>query len=861
MVKSGSKKCGDCCRRIHKSVRFDNSRYMCKGCFNFYHFKCTGISGNTENWLCNKCLLRNLPFSNLDQSDFLLTLEGKLFDENLRLNLFPSFSTQTLLDTIPGQCYFETDEFLSDSISSKYYTPTEFLKAKISKNSFSVFHMNIASLQLHINELRSLISLLDHPFSVIGISETKIRNEPLKNIQIPGYVFHGIESTTNCGGCGFYIRNDLDFSIRKKLNKTSNNVAESFFCEISLKNRKILVGVLYRHHTSINNFVDNFFSDILQKITKEKNKSCIIMGDFNCDLLKIDDHDDINYFYNMLTSHSFRPLVLQPTRVTSKSSTLIDNIFTNDMSLSSVGGNITSSISDHFSQFCTLDVYEKNKKIKKNIKGRSFKNFNNEEFKNELLKIDWNTMLNGLSVNEQVEKFLDKINFLLDELAPVRTLTKKENELRQNPWLTNGILKSMSLRDKKYKKFLCAKNPALKQQIFDNFKTRRNLINSLVRNAKIKYYQDFFSEYSKNAKKTWEGIRDILKVSTKNKINPKKLTHQGVEIKDLRKMASTFNDFFVNIGNTVENKIPKGRKNYRDFLKNSIQNTIFLSPVSDEEIFDMLRNINSKKSCGPNNIPSNLLKINAENFVLPLKIMINQSFAEGIFPNCLKSAQICPIYKKGSADIRENYRPISLLSNLSKIFERAMHHRVYNFLESNDSFFDQQFGFRKKHSTSHAILNIVEEIRKNLDNKTYSCGVFVDLEKAFDTVNHKILLKKLDHYGIRDISNNWFESYLSNRKQYVQLENEKSGYLNITCGVPQGSILGPLLFIIYINDMHDAFEFCKVYHFADDTNLLYSHKNLKTLRKNINKDLDTLFDWLCANRLSLNVSKTEFIIF
>ena len=145
----------------------------------------------------------------------------------------------------------------------------------------------------------------------------------------------------------------------------------------------------------------------------------------------------------------------------------------------------------------------------------------------------------------------------------------------------------------------------------------------------------------------------------------------------------------------------------------------------------------------------------------------------------------------------------------------------------------------------------MEQIRENLDNKTFSCGVFVDLEKAFDTVNHKILIKKLEHYGIRGPANCWFSSYLSSRKQSVVLDGICSPLLDITCGVPQGSILGPLLFLIYINDMHNAVKFSSVYHFADDTNLVYHHKNPKLLRKHMNDDLHSLFNWLCANRPEL----------
>ena len=166
-----------------------------------------------------------------------------------------------------------------------------------------------------------------------------------------------------------------------------------------------------------------------------------------------------------------------------------------------------------------------------------------------------------------------------------------------------------------------------------------------------------------------------------------------------------------------------------------------------------------------------------------------------------------------------------------------------------------QFGFRKKYSTNHALIGIVEQIRDAMDKKMFSCGVFIDLEKAFDTVNHDILLKKLDYYGIRGIANQWFTSYLSQRYQSVRINSEKSSKRLITCGVPQGSILGPLLFLIYINDMHLAVKKSTIYHFADDTNLLFSSKSQKDLRKAINNDLKLFFDRLCANRLSLNTKK------
>ncbi len=207
-------------------------------------------------------------------------------------------------------------------------------------------------------------------------------------------------------------------------------------------------------------------------------------------------------------------------------------------------------------------------------------------------------------------------------------------------------------------------------------------------------------------------------------------------------MAHCFNDFFVGIGNMVENKIPKGKKHFLSFLGDSKDTSIFLNPVDENELLSMIAKLNSSKSCGPNSIPYSILKTCSAYLAKPLAQILNMSLSQGSFPTLLKNAEICPIYKKIEKDKCENYRPISLLSNISKLFERAMHTRLYEFIENSDIFYEKQFGFRKKYSTNHALLSIIEGIREQLDNKTFVCGVFIDLEKAFDTVNHKILLKK-----------------------------------------------------------------------------------------------------------------------
>ena len=303
-------------------------------------------------------------------------------------------------------------------------------------------------------------------------------------------------------------------------------------------------------------------------------------------------------------------------------------------------------------------------------------------------------------------------------------------------------------------------------------------------------------------------------------------------------MGNAFNDFFTKIGPKLDEEIPKA-KNTRNpiiYLKDRVSHSFLVTPTTPQEINDIIGTLNESKSSGPCIIPTKFLKMAKNGISTPLSDICNSSFNEGIFPEKNKIAKVIPTHKKGSIKDVNNYRPISLLSTFSKIMGKVMASRLNDILELYSIICPNQFGFRAGYSTTHSLISITETINKTIEEKKFGCGVFIDLKKAFDTVNHKILLQKLEHYGIRDCSLSWFESYLTNRKQYVSVNGKDSDIKSITCGVPQGSVLGPLLFLLYINDLPNISNKLKFFLFADDTNIYLESADIKHLERTMNKE-------------------------
>lgn len=397
------------------------------------------------------------------------------------------------------------------------------------------------------------------------------------------------------------------------------------------------------------------------------------------------------------------------------------------------------------------------------------------------------------------------------------------------------------------------------------------ILKIVIKNAKYVYYQKLFNKCNNNIKKTWDNIRSIINKSPKKNVLPEHVIKDGnICLTNNTDIANEFNNFFTNIGPKFASQIDTSNKRpFESYLYKIKDNLSFkFHMIQEKNVLEIIKSMQPKSSCGFDGFNCKLIKCCASSLVKPLTLIINQSLTTGIFPDQLKTAKVIPIYKENNLDhnILNNYRPISILPVLSKIFEKIVHIQVYDYFSKNKLFFNSQYGFRENHSTELAAIELVDKIYQSLDIGKNPLAVFCDLSKAFDTLDHKILLHKLKFYGFSKIAMNWFFSYLSNRSQFVTLNNTNSSNLKITTGVPQGSILGPLLFLIYVNDLSFSTN-SNVIMYADDTCLLIpltqnsSSINYTNQNNEINDKMSSLYNWLCVNKLSLNIDKTKYMIF
>ena len=633
----------------------------------------------------------------------------------------------------------------------------------------------------------------------------------------------------------------------KLLKNINNTDLESLWITILIPNmRKMVIGTVYRPpQGNIQNFM-KLFEQQIKDIHDKHNQpfDLFILGDFNIDYsnnraLGRSDIRDLEELYGL------KQLITEPTRYGNKPS-IIDYILTNSDCIREHG--VTHpNISDHELIFVT----RKKLKIKHstiNTFGRSYKNYNKNVFQEMLVEHDWSNLDRIVNPNDYWKTLLDGITFEIDKLCPLKTMVLKDYG---DPWVTREIVEV--LKDKK-RLFLKAKRTKLPEDL-QAARKARNSANKMVKQAKEDFIKENLEDNNNNAKKFWEHI---------NKLLPKKTANNTINIIDENNLpitkenvANYINTYFVGIGEELARKFDSNNTPIYDQL-DSVMNNIETTQV---EVLELCKDININKSSAIEYVSSKILK---DAFIIlskKLTTCFNLSFATGIFPDEWKLAKITPLHKGGQKNQINNYRPISLLPLPGKLIEKIVHKRITLYLDEHEILNTNQNGFRSKHSTQDTVAKFTDDIAMNINNNKCTLATFIDFRKAFDTVNHKILLTKIHSLGISNNVGNWLTSYLHNRKQVVFANGITSREGSITCGVPQGSTLGPLLFLIYINDINKNFVNSRIKLFADDT-VLYTSSTIVDLAKhNIQIDLNTLDSWCKQHKLSINIGKTKNVLF
>ena len=731
---------------------------------------------------------------------------------------------------------------------------------KTHTNDLSFFHVNCRGLSNNWERFKDLIETMHNEyfeFDVIAVSEC-YSHEHDTRLWLPGYqdILSANRKNEHKGGVALFVKDSIQYKVRTDLSVFIPNVFESLFIEFRFFFKQtFIVGAVYRPNTPPKADVEIFTNTMneLMNIVDNEKKGCVILGDMNIDLLKYETHEATHNYLDQIFAHGFLPVITKPTRISNTSTTLIDHIYFNDIKAKFESGIIVTDVADHYGTYLSLGNCKKSKNSNP-IEIRCMNSKATNVFLEHLSNCDFSEIYRCDTADASYDIFIEKYAAVVEKSFP---LTIKKNKKKYDPWLTEELLKASRLKTKLYKQK--QNNPT--PENIERYRIFNNDFNKNKRDAKTMYYDKVLQENKSSMKKTWAILNSALGKKYNNRFPKKIQLHDKVICED-KHIVNIFNEQFINAGKDIKHKIPKVNEIFTQYMPHPIKNSMFIDSVDTHEIRSIINKLKAKSSSGFDNISCKMVKLSTYYIIEPITHIINVSLNTGVVPKNMKVAKVVPIFKKGAPADPNNYRPVSLLPSFSKILERVMFNKIIKFTEIHGILFNHQYGFRAKHSTIHPIIHLLNDCARNY-NKSASestLAIFCDLSKAFDVINHNILFDKLYTYGIRGIALEWLHSYLNDRKQYVNINQHNSDKLDIQCGVPQGSILGPLLFLIYVNDL-SYFENTNILSFADDTTIYSSSTCIETLFTESNYQINALYKWFCANELYINASKTNYMIF
>ena len=712
------------------------------------------------------------------------------------------------------------------------------------QDGLHIGHANVFHLCNKILDISSLLNASPQ-LHLLGLTETRLNLQSSSLVSIPNYHFMRKDAKqSGHTGMGIYVHCDITKFITRRSDLESEEV-ECMWLQFkrSEKDSLLLICFLYRNPASLYSWYDDFVQ-MMDVVTGQHNKANIIlMGDFNLDMLK----PQVSW-ESTFSLFGLKQLVTKPTRVTPTSTTLLDHIYTNNQSKISNVLLSDISISDHCPIICTWSC-----KVVKTVKDnhttmeyRSFKRFNDDKFLCELSLANFADIYKCSNANDAVYRWYNIFLPIVDKHAPIRRKRVKHQTLPG--WISKDIIEAMKLRDQ-----------LKKDKQFNEYKKQRNVVSQLVKNAKKEHFENMIREQNDTAH-LWRAMNSITGKSKTNKGSNK----SNFTSEELNKYFLSLSDVICPVlshPSVIKQPISPRLEQFCDERLKSSESCV-IPEIAVHEVGKYISNLANKKSMGIDKINAFPLKLALPYIVEPLTYLYNLCLRTNIFPEAWKCAKVVPLPKSSDTSELNNHRPISILSALSKPLEKHIHKHLANFVENHNLFHSLQSGFRKHHSCQTALSRMCSSWLSAINKCNMVGAVFIDLRKAFDLIDHDLLLNKLTLYTKSFSLVTLMRSFLSNRTQQVIINGSSSSLGYVIRGVPQGSILGPLLFCLFINDLplHIINKNVDCDLFADDGSLHTSASNIQTLEKLLQVELNNVLQWCTNNKMLINPQKTKSMV-